>query len=323
VSYKLLRLLLGLIGVASLGGFGWTFYDFIVHKAEYNQPFTATEAKKLSLKPKMPPKSDVRGHLQEWKGNFDNIHKLNVTGYVAPVVANGPDVEAEKPKPRFGPDDVTLASIMFSSTRPAAFLIPAGAEAVGGLPPGELFIVGDQFEVPAKPGLSLEVRAIRGNEVDLSTIEGTDPFTLVIPLLEVDEGSLLVGKVGGSETARVYEAPRLTEKIDSDTYAIGSADLEKLAQMPDDQIYAAVRVQPARNALQKVRGLRITSIQSGSLFEKIGLKVDDVVLSVNGLPAKDRGQLLSELRKAASTDTVRVVIERRGGQRTLTYRVPI
>jgi PDZ domain-containing protein len=322
VSYKLLRLLLGLIGISSLGGFGWTFYDFIVHKAEYNQPFTSTEAKELSRKPKMPPKSDVRGHLQEWKGNFDNTYKLNVTGYVAPVVATGPGAEVEKPKPRFGPDDVTLASILWSSTRPAAFLIPAGAEAVGALPPGELFVVGDHFKVPAKPGAELKVKAIRNNEVDLVTLEDTDPFTLVLPLLDVNESSVVLGTVNASGEPKSGEAPRLTEKIDTDTYAIGSADLEKLAQMPDDQIYAAVRVQPARNALQKIRGLRITSIQSGSLFEKIGLKTDDVVLSVNGLPAKDRGQLLSELRKSAATDTVKVVIERRGGQRTLTYRVP-
>ena len=92
--------------------------------------------------------------------------------------------------------------------------------------------------------------------------------------------------------------------------------------MNDDQIYSAVRTQPARDALQNVRGLRITDIQSGTLFDRVGLKKDDVVLSVNGIPAKDRAELLSRLRDAEPSSRITVELERRGGQRTLTYRVP-
>lgn len=323
MSYKLLRFLLTLVGIASLAGFGWSFYDFIIHKAEYNQPLTSEGLKSLNKQVKPPKVGQASGHLSNWSGNYDQIYKLNVIGYVPePEVPDGP-VEPVKPKPRFGPDDVTLSSILFSETGlSAAYLIPAGAEPQGALPTGDYYLVGDSFEVPNKAGVKLQVKAIRETEVDLATTEDEDAFTLAMLISEVDPSSVIMdGSVEGTIGAkRVF--PKETEMIAIDDYVVGTDDVAKYRDMPEDQIFSEVRVQQARDAQLEVRGLRITSIKSGSLFERVGLQADDVVLSVNGYPAKDRADLLSHLRNAEPQDVVQVSIERRGGKRMLTYRMP-
>ena len=323
MSYKLLRFLLTLVGIASLGGFGWSFYDFIIHKTEYNQPLTSEKLKDLNKQVRPPKQGQISGHLEKWNGNYDDIYKLNVYGYVKPPeVTTGPTAPV-KPKPRFGPDDVTLSSILYSSkNHSAVYLIPAGAEPQGALPAGDYYLVGDRFSVPAKPGAKLEVLAIRETEVDLATPEGEDAFTLAMVISEVDPGTIITSDGTESATGPKRSFPKSTEMVAIDDYAIGTQDIQDLKDMPDDQIFSAVRMQPARDANLQVRGLRITSIQSGSLFERVGLQADDVVLSVNQYPAKDRADLLRHLRNADPSDTVQVNIERRGGQRTLTYRIP-
>ena len=322
MSYKLLRYLLSLVGIASLAGFGWSFYDFIINKAEYNQPLTSLDLKNLNKKVRPPKRGQVSGHLKKWEGNYDQVYKLNVTGYVKPEEPSSASTEVEKPKPRFGPDDVTLSSILYSSGQHSAvYLIPSGAVSLAGMPIGDYYISGDPFEVPAKPGAELKVMEIREAEVDLATPEGEDSFTLALLVNDIDPTAVILD--GGEEPGVVKRNfPKQTEMVALNEYVIGTQDLDILQEMPDDKIISAVRVQPARDANHQVRGLRITNIQSGSLFERIGLQKDDVVLSVNDYPAKDRGELISHLRKAEPREVVQVHIERRGGRRTLTYRVP-
>jgi len=308
------------IGLAALGGFGWVFYDFITHKAEYNTPLTQAELKKLTQD--IPPKPNrTRTHLDDWKPNFDVTHMLNVTGYVKPEVTESETTTQAPPPPRFSPDDVTVSLIIANETNPGAYLIPSGAQAEGGLPPGDFYGVGDKIKIPAKQNAELEVAAIRDSEVEFSTLDGEDSFVVSLAADEVDASLMILAEEPEELTSRIV-APRTTRQVSSDEYEIGTDDLNELRDMPDDRIFSSVRVQPARNAVQQVRGLRITSIQEGTLFDRVGLRVDDVVLSVNGVPAVDRAELISKLRNSEPSTTVRVEIERRGGARTLVYRVP-
>mgnify|MGYP002861135422 CR=1 FL=1 len=320
MSYKLFRLLLSVVGIAALAGFGWTFYDFIQHKAEYNTPLTSEDVRKWRDETPPAPTS-FKHHLPDWNGTFDNLHKLNVSGVLPPEVVEGPGPEVVEVKPRFAETDVTVAMIIASKANPGAYLIPAGAQPEGGLPPGDFYSEGDKIRVPAKQNAELKVVAIRDGEVEFATLDDEFSFVVALASAEVDSSGVLFNEAPeGADEAVV--APSQTRMVASDEFEIGTNDLDELAQMNDDQIYSAVRTQPARDALQNVRGLRITDIQSGTLFDRVGLKKDDVVLSVNGIPAKDRAELLSRLRDAEPSSRITVELERRGGQRTLTYRVP-
>jgi hypothetical protein len=320
VSYKLLRLLLSLVGVSALGGFGWTFYDFIQHKAEYNTPLTSEDVRRW--RDDIPPApTSFKHHLPDWDKSFANVHLLNVWGYVKPVeVVVGPGVETPKP-PRFSDSDITVAMIIASETNPGAYLIPAGAQPEGGLPPGNFYSIGEKVRIPAKQNAEVKVTAIRDSEVDFSTLDGVDTFTAKLVNEDVDSSNVMFNSApDGAKQGFVGAAT--TRMVASDEYELGSDDLKELGAMKDDEILSAIRVQPARDALQQVRGLRITEIQSGTLFDRVGLKKDDVVLAVNGIPATDRADLLSKLRNSEPSSTISVDLERRGGARTLTYRVP-
>ena len=320
MSYKLFRLLFSVIGIGALGGFGWTFYDFIQNKAEYNTPLRSEDVRKW--RDEIPPApTSFKHHLPEWDSGFSQVHDLNVTGYIPPEVIDDGDGPPPPPPPRFSETDITVAMIIASKTNPGAFLVPSGAGAEGGLPPGDFYSVGDKVRIPAKQNAEVKVTAIRDREVDFATLDDEDSFTATLASDEVDSSGVLFNEApeGAQES---FVGPATTRMVASDEFEIGTDDLKELDLMNDDQIYAAVRTQPARDALQNVRGLRITNIQPGTLFDRVGLKKDDVVLSVNGIPAKDRADLLAKLRNSEPSSTITVDLERRGGQRTLTYRVP-
>lgn len=313
-------MLLSLVGISALGGFGWTFYDFIQHKAEYNTPLTSEDVRKW--RDEIPPApTSFKHHLPDWDESFPNVHELNVTGYVEPEVeVTGPGPDVPKP-PRFSDSDITVAMIIASSTNPGAYLIPAGSQPEGGLPPGNFYSVGEKVRIPAKQNAEVKVTAIRSSEVDFSTLDDVDTFTAKLVNEDLDASNVMFNSAPEGATEGFVGAAT-TRMVASDEYELGSDDLKELGAMKDDEILSAVRVQPARDALQNVRGLRITELQSGTLFDRVGLKKDDVVLAVNGIPATDRADLLSKLRNSEPSSTVTVDLERRGGARTLTYRVP-
>lgn len=315
-----MRMLLSLVGISALGGFGWTFYDFIQHKAEYNTPLTSEDVR--NWRDDIPPApTSFKHHLPDWDEAFQNVHELDVHGPLpvveAPIGTEGPEVAA----PRFSDSDITVAMIIASETNPGAYLIPAGAMPEGGLPPGNFYSVGEKVRIPAKQNAEVKVTAIRDNEVDFSTLDDVDTFTAKLASEDVDSSNVMFNTAPDGATEGFVGAAT-TRMVASDEYELGSDDMRELGAMKDDEILSAVRVQPARDALQKVRGLRITEIQSGTMFDRVGLKKDDVVLAVNGIPATDRADLLSKLRSSEPSSTVTVDLERRGGARTLTYRVP-
>jgi hypothetical protein len=320
VSYKLFRLVLSVVGIAALGGFGWTFYDFIQHKGEYNTPLTSEDVRRW--RDEIPPApTSFKQHLPDWKAAFGNVHELAVYGPLPEVVSDGSTAPPPPPPPRFAETDVTVAMIIASAVNPGAYLIPAGAKTDGGLPPGDFYSVGDKIRIPAKQNAELQVTSIGDQEVGFATLDGEFEFTVQLASDEVDASGVLFNSAPEGSVEDVV-APTETRMVASDEFEIGSEDLEELQAMNDDEIYSAVRTQPARDALQNVRGLRITEIRDGTLFDRVGLKKDDIVLSVNGIPAKDRADLLTKLRDSEASSTVTVDIERRGGRRTLTYRVP-
>ncbi len=322
MSYKLVRLLLSLIGLGSLGGFGWSFYEFLTHRDAYSHPLTRSQVDKLDASVRGPARGG-NAHLKSYQPHFDNLHMLNVTGKVPPP--DNPDAPPPPPPPpRFGPDDVAVRSILFLKGNPErsqVFLLASGSEDSEGVPAGDLVGVGEDFVVPAKQSAKLRVVEVRADEVDFATPEGEFPFTVGIGENEVDAGSIMTEGGLRPDDPR-YIAPRETRMVGDGQWEVGDEDIKEWQAMPDDRIYAAVGLQQARDGLNEVRGLRITSIEAGSLFERVGLKKGDIVLSVNGLAATDRAELLRKLRNSEPRNVIEVQVERYGSPRTMSYRVP-
>lgn len=322
VNEKLLRLVLVLVGLGTLGGFGWKMYGFV-----QNQD---TIVRKLSMGKLEGTFGDtqssrVDGHLMKFE-NYKVLQSLNITGYVPPP----PKVEdpvIDKPKPRISEEDLEVPWIQAPT---AAWIQGRGERAVDDIIPGDLRIIGEKFELKTKEGLELELVAIRPGEIEVKVVDSGKLLKVQSLAYTVDQARVFAtaagGTTGGTGTQDGDQAsrfvPEQTEQVEPGIYAIGSEDAATLEGMSQEEILASVPVRVYRDPLSnEVRGLRIRQVPAGSVFSRLGIKVDDIVLEVNGQPAVDRDQLFESMRQL-DTDILQVKIERLGGVRNLTFRLP-
>ncbi|MDA0666639.1 MAG: PDZ domain-containing protein [Planctomycetota bacterium] len=324
MNEKLLRFVLVLIGLGTLGGFGWKMYGFVQNKD--------TIVSKLSMSRLEgtfgadAASSRKGGHLFRYE-KYKVLQDLNITGYVAPP-PKVEQTEVKKPKPRISEDDVLVPWIQAPS---AAWIQGRTERASDEHIPGDLIAVGSKFELGDKKGLKLKLVAVRPGEVELEVVEGGKKMIVKSGAFDVDQTRAFVtdsaqpstGTNGvGAEGVIAYVPPEETLQVEPGTYAIGSSDVRELERMSQEEILNSVPVRVARDPLSnKVRGLRIRSVPEGSVFSRLGIKADDIVLEVNGQPAVDRDQLFRSMREL-DTDKVVVKVERLGGVRTLTFRLP-
>jgi hypothetical protein len=72
----------------------------------------------------------------------------------------------------------------------------------------------------------------------------------------------------------------------------------------------------------KVDGIELKQIEKTSIVYKRGFQDRDVVKSINGEPVTDMSKLPGMFRKHRDSGEITIVYERRGVQRTTTYKVP-
>ncbi|MFQ5750341.1 MAG: PDZ domain-containing protein [Planctomycetota bacterium] len=326
MTYKLIRLVFVLIGVAALGGFGYSFYDFVRHSDQYT---THLDVVKLESGFQTTGSITADGILKNYADYKKVCAELNVTGKIVVAETEGGAQAVEKSKPRIGPEQVEVCYIQFqpeSEDSSYAYIRPrekgpSRTKTPGDQPLGDLYRPNETFHLPQFPDLDITLVAIRKREVDLK-VEGMDDLLTLEPgTFDVETSEIKAqGLLGGGPGA--VSAPQ-TRQVAPNTWQLGSQDLEQIQKMPEDEIYAALQVQPVRDpATKKIRGLQVQRIQKDSVFTRQGLQQRDVILSVNGHPATDRLDLLKWLQSQEGAREFRVEVERLGGMRTLTYRLP-
>ncbi len=328
MSYKILRFLLVLVGLGSLGDFGWTFYDFWTHRDAF---LARTDLKALTATFARADQGAEQGHLRPYV-EYDVVGQLNITGRVevAPEESTGGPVA---PPPLVGPEDVDVPFIQFqpeSKVTTFAFLRPANWQPPAGSEfkvVGDLYQEGDVFTLPSKPGVELEVVEIRLDAVVLRVRGQEDSEFTVRPRdFEVETGT--VRDAAGGDLAIGAAGPpppQRTRTRDGRTYEVGTDDLASIERMSEEQVVAAVRTETVRDpGTGEIRGLRLSRIRQDSVFARQGLQEDDVILAVNGHPARSRKELLDYLRRQGEqgVTTFRIQVDRRGHVRELVYRLP-
>lgn len=323
VNEKLLRLILVLVGLATLGGFGWKMYDYVQNQ---DTIISKVSIAKLESTFGKIESSRVGGHLLPYE-NYKVLQDLNVTGYVPPPPPPPTPVD-DKPKPRIAKEDIEVPLIQYPS---AAWIQGRGERASDDHIPGDFIVVDQKFELNTKQGLDLKLVAVRKGEVDIEVLDSGDVLTVSAQTYEVDQSKAMVagvdrpsstgsGNTGGGPLD--IPTPEVTEQVQPGMFAVGSSDAKALENMSQEEILASVPVRVARDPLSnEVRGLRIRSVPPNSVFSRLGLQADDIVLEVNGEAATDRDQLFQSMRQM-DTDTMVVRVERLGGVRTLTFRLP-
>jgi hypothetical protein len=315
VNEKLLRLLLSSVGLLALGGFGLQIKDFMVNRDVLMRPVDITRIENTFGR---LDSSQLGGHLLAFE-NYKVLQTLNVTGYVPPP----PEVEIED-QPQvsqiIAADDFVVPFIQYPS---GAWIQGFGEVVSGDEFPGDFYAVGDKFELATKPGVLLRLAAVESGAVNVELVEGDASVTVPVSTYEVDSSQIIVrGPDGELVNGSDVVVPQRTRMTEANHYSVGSADVSELEQMSQEQVLAAVPVRTERDPFtNEIKGLRIRSVQPNSVFARMGVQADDIVLEVNGVTASDRQQLFTSLQNMPGGN-VEVKIERMGGIRTLFFTLP-
>lgn len=325
VNEKLLRLLLALVGLAALGALGWRIYDYATNRPAY---FPVSDLRKLQETAGVGPRTDP-GHLLPFP-EYQVIETLNITGKEKPreEVVKAPT----PPPPVLSERDLQLQYVQFvsaGSPSNAAYLQPSDErpDEQSSDIPGDLYRTGQRIRVASKKDLDVRLLEIREESVVVGFGEGEAAGKIELSMAVHDLPAETVGSLfGGTGTQPdgpiVSSAPKETRLNEAGEFEVGTADVTYFESLTQEQLLSAIPVRSERDRFSnEVRGLRIQSVPADSPFARLGLRAEDVVLEVNGVPALSRDDLLETLRRT-STKSVEVKIERLGATRTLTYRLP-
>ncbi len=130
--------------------------------------------------------------------------------------------------------------------------------------------------------------------------------------LQLGKGSSSGSDSGGSESS-------ISSNSDNTEFTVAEDELNQaLANLP--RLLSQARAVPFfRNG--KSIGMRLFAIRRGSLYEKLGLKNGDIVLSVNENSLSDPSQALKLFEELKSERSIGVVVERNGGEQELSYSI--
>lgn len=114
-------------------------------------------------------------------------------------------------------------------------------------------------------------------------------------------------------------APKKETKTD---FSITRVELDKQLENLTSILQQA-RLVPELSADNQVKGFRFVEIQPGSIFEKLGLQLGDVLKGANGeeVTSPQKGMELFQNLRSANTSEIKLTIERDGKESTLNYTI--
>lgn len=123
-----------------------------------------------------------------------------------------------------------------------------------------------------------------------------------------------IGSGGGTPTAS-GSAP----SDDETDFSVADDELSSaLANLP--QLLSQARAVPYFRNGQSI-GMRLFAIRSGSMYEKLGLKNGDIILSVNQSSLSDPAQALKLFEQLKSERSIEVKLERNGQAKDMHYTI--
>ena len=87
------------------------------------------------------------------------------------------------------------------------------------------------------------------------------------------------------------------------------------------KILRDVRALPHRDSNNNIIGYRLTQLKPGSIFDKVGLKSNDIVTEINGVPLGNASQAIRYLNSLRSAEEVQMEVMRRGQRQEFNLRV--
>jgi general secretion pathway protein C len=134
-------------------------------------------------------------------------------------------------------------------------------------------------------------------------------------LMLKDSDTAPAGAPAGARSARAPSgANRVIQARSGDRFTVDREQLTRQMQTPEFLTQALMVPNPGG-------GFLVREIQPGSLYEKLGLRVGDVITTVNGQPVNTVEDVMRLYSQFGSTSSVQVEIQRSGNSETLVYNL--
>jgi general secretion pathway protein C len=189
--------------------------------------------------------------------------------------------------------------------------------------------------VYAVDGKTLSAAVINTGGRDTS-VRLNEKITDAITLVDVKADHIIISRAGVREKLEIERnikssttasaattapaAPQANFRLNvasttRNTYALSRGELNSVLQDPR-QINFLGGISPA-----PAGGVQISSAESGTLAQKLGLQVGDIITNINGQPVNSTGDLARFYGQFASTNTIRAEIKRAGAPMMLSYTI--
>ncbi len=119
--------------------------------------------------------------------------------------------------------------------------------------------------------------------------EAASPGTLAEPSAHMGEG-----EGGGFDTAPFEE---VEASLEAPPPEIEISEAIAMKAFHDPKTLSEVFALPERESAGNLRGFRLVAIQKASVFDWIGLKPQDLIVSINGRPLKSTSELEAAFRQ--------------------------
>ena len=186
--------------------------------------------------------------------------------------------------------------------------------------------------VYAVDGKTLSAAVVNTGGRDTS-VRLSEKITDAITLVDVKADHIIISRAGVREKIEIERsgksstvasvaaaAPQANFRLNvatttRNTYALSRGELNSVLQDPRQvNFLGGISVAPAG-------GVQISSAESGTLAQKLGLQVGDIITNINGQPVNSTGDLARFYGQFASTNTIRAEIKRAGAPMMLSYTI--
>lgn len=152
----------------------------------------------------------------------------------------------------------------------------------------------------------IRIESVLRDNVVIKSSEGKKVLTMQYKSLRKSRG----GRGGGDRTKADVQPADATQSISKDYVMKSLQDMSKLMQ--------SALIKPYLQNGETV-GFQLDNIQSGSFYDKIGLKNEDVIMRVDGNDLKNPQQLMGFSQQLRRKDQVSLTVRRDGKKKQIRY----
>lgn len=322
-------------GTALVAGFCvWQFVDFVflggrVRRTSYPNP---EEIRKKLRKVDKPGEKIRQG--PEFYNSFVDVNLTGVRPKPPEVAQSRP--ESEGPEVKINPLDTVLglkgtrldandpsksAAIVFWKDTQVA---PADARKYSALVTGQWF--------PKPYEKTYRLKRVEERRAIFEMAEG-DSFTELAPLVLGElKGVAPVTRRNGTASGPFVmptsrpgagAPPKETTQVAPNEYVLSEKDRDEAKDKGLDMIGRDVHTAPYLDPKTKrPEGLLVKSVRQDSLPSKLGIRENDVVKAVNGVPVRSTADVYAFAKDHPEAKEISVAVERFGRVVKLTYRLP-